>query len=60
MLLGGAAIVLIAIAIVGFVALSSNGDSGDSTADSSLVESGGTIIGDPNAPVALVEFGDYQ
>ena len=60
MLLGGAAIVLIAIAIVGFVALSSDNEPGDSTADTSLIESGGTIIGDPNAPVTLVEFGDFQ
>ncbi len=57
MLWAGAVIVVIAVAVVAFVALSPD-DSG--VADESLLMSGGSFIGDPNAPVTLVEFGDFQ
>ncbi len=57
MLWAGAVIVVIAVAVVAFVAISP-GDSG--AADESLLMSGGSFIGDPNAPVTLVEFGDFQ
>jgi hypothetical protein len=57
MLWSGAIIVVIAIAVVAFVAFSP-GD--DGAVDESLLMSGGSLIGDPNAPVTLVEFGDFQ
>lgn len=57
MLWGGAAIVIVAVAAVVFSALSS--DDGGSV-DASALVSGGSYIGDPNAPVTLVEFGDFQ
>jgi protein-disulfide isomerase len=55
---GGTAIVLIAVVIVAFVALTPGDESGD-ISGSALV-TGGSFIGDPNAPVTLVEFGDFQ
>ncbi len=49
---------LIAVVIVAFVALTPDDESGD-ISGSALV-TGGSFIGDPNAPVTLVEFGDFQ
>jgi|TARA_Y100000031_G_C8019292_1_gene291756 protein-disulfide isomerase len=57
MLWGGVAIVIVAIAVVAFTVLSSDDDGIE---DESLLMSGGSLIGDPNAPVTLVEFGDFQ
>ena len=48
---------VVAVAIVAIVATSS-GDSGD--LDETLLMSGGSLIGDPDAPLTLVEFGDFQ
>jgi hypothetical protein len=58
MLWGGAAIVVIAILIVAFVALSPDDASGE--IEEAALITGGSFIGDPNAPVTLVEFGDFQ
>ena len=57
MLWAGIAVVGIAIAFVGFVAF---GPEGADDADESALVSGGSLIGDPNAPVTLVEFADFQ
>ena len=57
MLWAGIAVVVIAIAFVGFVAF---GPEGADDADESALVSGGSLIGDPNAPVTLVEFADFQ
>ncbi len=54
----GAVVVVIAIALVVISVLPSGGT--DPEAEPSIVASGGSIIGDPNAPVTLVEFGDFQ
>ncbi len=57
MLWGGVIVVVIAIAIVAGVAIPR---SNSGTADEALLTSGGLLIGDPNAPVTLVEFADFQ
>jgi hypothetical protein len=57
MLWAGAAVVVLAIAFVAFVAFGP--ESGDD-ADKSALVSGGSVIGDPNARVTLVEFTDFQ
>ena len=49
---------VVAIAIVAFVALSP--DDSSEGVDLDALVSGGSLIGDPNAPVTLVEFGDFQ
>lgn len=55
---GGTAIVVIAVAIVAFVAFSPSDDA--APVEESAIVSGGSLIGDPSAPVTLVEFGDFQ
>ena len=57
MLWAGVAVVGAALAIVGYAAF---GPEGDDDADESALVSGGTLIGDPNAPLTLVEFADFQ
>ena len=54
----GVAIVITAITTITFVTLSPN-DSNEAI-DSSTLVSGGSLIGDPDALVTLVEFGDFQ
>jgi protein-disulfide isomerase len=58
MMWGGAAVVVVAIVIVAFVALSPAEETGP--VEESVLVTGGSLIGDPNAPVTLVEFGDFQ
>jgi protein-disulfide isomerase len=64
LLWGGAIIVVIAVVfVVVFVMVAgftTNGGDETGTSDESALVSGGSIIGDPNAPVTLVEFGDFQ
>ena len=57
MLWAGAAVVVLAIAFVAFVAF---GPESADDADKSALVSGGSVIGDPNARVTLVEFADFQ
>ena len=58
MLMVGVAIVITAIATLTFETLYPK-DSNEAI-DSSILISGGSLIGDPDAPVTLVEFGDFQ
>ena len=58
MMWGGVGVVVVAIAIVAFMVLSPDGTSGD--VEESALLSGGSLIGDPDALVTLVEFGDFQ
>ncbi|MDG0866938.1 hypothetical protein [Candidatus Lucifugimonas marina] len=58
MMWGGAAVVVIAVVIVAFVALQPAEETGP--IEESTLVTGGSYIGDPNAPVTLVEFGDFQ
>lgn len=58
MMWGGAAVVVVAVIIVAVVALSPSDDAGP--VEESVLVTGGSYIGDPNAPVTLVEFGDFQ
>ena len=51
--------VIAVVAVVVATLIPSGGDEVDAIDESALV-SGGSIIGDPNAPVTLVEFGDFQ
>lgn len=58
MLWGGGAIVVIAVAVIAFVAISPGG--GNGVIDESLLMSGGSLVGEPDALVTIVEFGDFQ
>jgi len=49
--------VVVFVMVAGFT---TNGGDETGTSDESALVSGGSIIGDPNAPVTLVEFGDFQ
>jgi protein-disulfide isomerase len=60
MMMGGVAVVVIAIAIVAFVALSPEDTIILENTNDAVLASTGSLIGDPNAPVTLVEFGDFQ
>ena len=57
MLWAGLAVVAVAIAYVAVIAFVPEGED---DADEAALVSGGSLIGDPNAPVTLVEFGDFQ
>jgi len=48
------------IAIIAFVALSPEDTTTLEHTDDAVLASSGSLIGDPNAPVTLVEFGDFQ
>ncbi len=58
--MGGVAIVVIAVAIVAFVSLSPEDTLTLDDTDAFVAASTSSLIGDPNAPVTLVEFGDFQ
>jgi len=58
MMWGGAVVVVVAIIVVAVVALAPAEESGP--VEESVLVTGGSYIGDPNAPVTLVEFGDFQ
>lgn len=67
-LAAGAAFLMLAIVLVLIVVNSSNGDGGDTTIDDAAeanrelagIPQEGMVLGDPKAPVELVEFGDLQ
>ena len=54
----GIVLVFAAITIVVVSRISSYVSSAETEPD--MVANGGSVIGDPNAPVTLVEFGDFQ
>ena len=64
----GAAFLVIAVVLVLIVVNSSNGSGGDTTIDEAAevnralagIPQTGMILGDPKAPVELIEFGDLQ
>jgi len=65
----GAAFLVVVVVVVGIVVASGGDDGGDASSikDAALVdqelsglEQDGLVLGDPNAPVELVEFGDLQ
>ena len=66
----GAAFLAVVVVVVAIVAASSGGDDGGDASnikDAALVdkelgglEQSGLVLGDPNAPVELIEFGDLQ
>jgi protein-disulfide isomerase len=60
MMMGGVAVVIVAIAIVAFVVISPKEAITLEDTDAAVVASSRSLIGDPNAPVTLVEFGDFQ
>jgi protein-disulfide isomerase len=60
MMMGGVTVVATAIAIIAFVALSPEDTTTLEHTDDAVLASSGSLIGDPNAPVTLVEFGDFQ
>jgi protein-disulfide isomerase len=55
---GGGIVVLAAIVVI--VVIFMNSPESTEPQDESVLVSGGSYIGDPNAPVTLVEFGDFQ
>ncbi len=54
----GAAIVIVAVVIVAVVAISPSDDPAEVEED--VLVTGGSLIGNPDAPLTLVEFGDFQ
>lgn len=54
----GAAIVIVAVVIVAVVAISPSDDPAEVEQDALVT--GGSLIGSPDAPLTLVEFGDFQ
>ena len=58
--MGGVAVVIVAIAIVAFVVISPKEAITLEDTDATVVASSRSLIGDPNALVTLVEFGDFQ
>jgi|TARA_B110000438_G_scaffold135511_1_gene131012 protein-disulfide isomerase len=60
MMMGGVTVVIVAIAIVAYVRFSPEETIALDDNDAAVVLSTSSLIGDPNAPVTLVEFGDFQ
>ena len=60
MMTGGVTVVIVAIAIVAYVRFSPEETISLDDNDAAVVLSTSSLIGDPNAPVTLVEFGDFQ
>jgi protein-disulfide isomerase len=60
MMMGGVTVVIFAIAIVAYVRFSPEETITLDDNDAVVVSSTSSLIGDPNAPVTLVEFGDFQ
>jgi protein-disulfide isomerase len=55
---GGVGVVVLAVIAVVAIVSTSGGDSSES--DTDLLVNGGQLIGDPAAPVTIVEFADFQ
>jgi len=55
---GGGIVVFAAIAVIVVIFL--NSPESAVTEEKSALVTGGSLIGDPNAPITLVEFGDFQ
>jgi len=55
---GGVGVVVLAVIAVVAIVSTSGGDSSES--DTDLLVNGGQLIGDPAAPVTIVEFADFR
>ena len=60
MLGGGAVAIVIAVAVIIVVALRLTGDDTEGVPIAAEVPPNAHILGDPNAPVTVVEYGDFQ